>query len=138
VLVVVLFARGIVCASSSCSRTLSRWFARCRALCFAQCHMLSRIFHVGRTLFARAVRTCGARRQRVRSRVRSMRYSPVVACMVTCRSCVSHVLFHMCRTRRFLVCHAAFAHIACCPRAILKPFAYNHSWQLINYLVVHY
>jgi hypothetical protein len=138
VLVVVLFACGIVCASSSCSRTSSRWFARCRALCFTQCHMSSCIFRVGRTLFARAVRTCGARRQHVRSRVRSMRYSSVVACMVTRRSCVSHVLFHVCRTRRFLVCRAAFAHITRCPRAILKPFAYNHSWQLINYLVVLY
>jgi hypothetical protein len=87
--------------------------------------MSSRIFRVGRTLFVRAVRTCGARRQRVRSRVRPMRYSPVVACMVTRRSCVSHVLFHMCRTRRFLACRAAFTHIARCPRAILKPFAYD-------------
>jgi hypothetical protein len=45
-----------------------------------------------------AVRTCGARRQRVRSRVRSMRNSRVVACVVMRRSCVSHMLFHMCRT----------------------------------------
>jgi hypothetical protein len=61
--------------------------------------------------------------------------------------------------------HVSFTHVAraifvcvvhecrvCCPHALsldvrgyrmlsareIKSFAYNHSWQLINYLIVHY
>jgi hypothetical protein len=66
-----------------------------------------------------------------------MRYSRVVACVITSRSCVSHVLFHMCRARRFLACRAAFAHVARCPRAIVDRSLIITDVGLINYLFNH-
>jgi hypothetical protein len=47
---------------------------------------------------------------------------------------VSHVLFHMCRTRRFLACRAAFVHIARCPRAIVGCSLIITHVGLISYL----
>jgi hypothetical protein len=74
---------------------------------------LSRVYpRVVRASFARAILAC-----------RTCYFVRVVR---ECRVCCSHALSLDVRTYRMLSAHE------------IKPFAYNHSWQLINYLIIHY
>jgi hypothetical protein len=74
---------------------------------------LSRVYpRVVRALFARVVHPC-----------RTCYFARVVR---ECHTCCSHALSLDVRVYRMLSMRE------------IKPFAYNHSLQLINYLIVHY